>query len=69
MKVYEVKFKSYNRLDYEEFVSAKNLKDAYRHAQKMTVKKDDRDIIKSIRIEPTKALGGYPWYQIGKKKF
>ena len=61
MKTYEVKFESFNRLDYTELVSAKNEKEAFKIAKK--AKKDDRDKILSIKIEPSNGLGGYPWYK------
>lgn len=48
MNTYVVKFQSFNRTDYEEMVSAKNENDAYKAAQKMVVKHDDRDKIISV---------------------
>lgn len=62
MKTYEVKFKSFNQLDYTEFVSAKNEKEAFKIAKKHA-KKDDRDSIVSIKLDLSKGLGGYPWYK------
>lgn len=58
MKVWTVKFKSYNREDYCETVSAKDEKQAYKDAQKMTVKHDDRDTIEWIKEDRTDGLGG-----------
>lgn len=62
MKVYEIKFESYNRLDYVDFVTAKNEKEAFKIAKKHA-KKDDRDKIVLVKLDPSKGLGGYPWYK------
>lgn len=61
MKAWTVKFKSYNRLDYEATVSGRNEKEALKNAQRATVRKDDRDKIEWIREDGSHGLGGYPW--------
>ncbi|MCM3703812.1 hypothetical protein [Paenibacillus macerans] len=61
MKVWTVKFNSYNREDYYETVSGKDEKEAFKNAQRLTVKRDDRDKVEWIKEDPTKGLGGYPW--------
>ncbi|GJM84115.1 hypothetical protein HMSSN139_66110 [Paenibacillus sp. HMSSN-139] len=61
MKVWTVKFKSYNREDYYETVSGKDEKEALENAKRLTVKKDDRDEIEWITEDNTNGLGGYPW--------
>ena len=48
MNTYVVKYQSFNRANYSEMVSAKNEKDAFKAAQKMVVKHDDRDVILSV---------------------
>lgn len=49
MKNWEVKFNSYNRQDYYKTVSGKNKKEARKYANRLTIKKDDRDKIEFIR--------------------
>ncbi|MFB5761041.1 hypothetical protein [Paenibacillus medicaginis] len=49
MKAWTVKFKSYNKVDYCETVSGKDEKEARKNAQRLTVKKDDRDKIEWIK--------------------
>lgn len=49
MKAWTVKFQSYNGKDYCETVSGRNEQEAFKNAQRMTVKKDDRDKIEWIK--------------------
>lgn len=54
MKTYTVKFRSFNREDYTETVSGKNEQDAFKNANRMTIKRDDRDKVISIVESPHK---------------
>lgn len=58
MKTWTVKFKSVNKSDYCETVSGKDEKEAFKNAQRMTVKNDDRDKVEWIREDRTDGLGG-----------
>lgn len=49
MKAWTVKFKSFNREDYCETVSGRNEQEAFKNAQSMTIKRDDRDKIEWIK--------------------
>lgn len=53
MKVWTVKFKGYNTPDYYETVSGRDEEEAYQNAQRLTIKKDDRDTVVSIEEDPT----------------
>lgn len=53
MKVWTVKFRGYNTPDYYEVVSARDEKEAYENAQRLTVKKSDWDEIEWIAEDLT----------------
>lgn len=53
MKVWTVKFKGYNMPDYYEVVSGRDEEEAYENAQRLTIKKDDRDEIEWIEEDST----------------
>jgi hypothetical protein len=58
MKAWTVKFKSFNKEDYQETVSGKNEKEARKNANYYTVRRDQRDMIESI-TEDTTVKGWY----------
>jgi hypothetical protein len=59
MKAWTVKFKSVNQDDYCETVSGRDEKEAFKNAQRMTIKRDDRDKVEWIK-EDLKANLPYP---------
>ena len=59
MRTWDVKFKSYNRNDYTEVVSARDEKEARTKANKAVIRHDDRDVIMWVKECKMSGWGSY----------